>query len=114
MRELEFMSGILASVVSSMALKDIIKEPRPVPSDSYGMPSTRATVVTFIVMYLLKNKQLTKRERGLIIAIGGALIYMKYHSRKHSITQLIAGGALGALIMSAITSPSMPWAQRTP
>ena len=114
MNELQFMIGILASVLSSMTLKEIIKEPRPIPSESYGMPSTRATVVTFIVMYLLKNKNLTKKEQGLIIAIGGILVYMKYHFRRHSIKQLIAGGALGALIVAAITSPPMTRALTRP
>lgn len=114
MNEIQFMLGILASVLSSMTLKDIIKEPRPNPTDSYGMPSTRATVVTFIVLYLLKNKKLTKKERGLIIAVGGVLIYMKYHSRRHSIAQLIAGGSLGALIMATITSPAVTRALTRP
>lgn len=98
MNEVTFMSGIFASFISSKVLKNIIKESRPVPSKTYGMPSSRSTVITFIVLYLLQNEKLSNRDKALIIAMSSVLIYMKYHYLEHSIQQLIAGVILGSFI----------------
>jgi acid phosphatase family membrane protein YuiD len=102
MSELTFMSGVFASFMSAKVLKNIIKESRPVPSKTYGMPSSRSTVITFIVLYLLQNKKLSNRDKALIVAMGSVLIYMKYHSLEHSIQQLIAGAILGSTIYHLI------------
>ncbi|MDB4588350.1 hypothetical protein N9095_00060 [bacterium] len=105
MSELELMSGIFASFMSAKVLKNIIKESRPIPSKTYGMPSSRSTVITFIVLYLLQNKKLSDRNKALIIAMGGILVFMKYHYGEHSIPQLLAGIILGTLIFYMLQKP---------
>lgn len=98
MSEVKFMSGIFASFVSAKVLKNVIKAPRPVPGTTYGMPSSRSTVIVFMLWNLLQRKSLSKREKALISAMGAMLIYMKYHYQEHSPLQLAAGATLGTTI----------------
>ena len=98
MSQVKFMSGIFASFVAAKLLKNIIKAPRPVPGKTYGMPSSRSTVIVFMLWYLLQENRLANREKALISAMGAVLIYMKYHYREHSPLQLAAGAGLGTSI----------------
>ena len=95
-----FFFGIISLQVIVKILKRLIKQKRPsqkLKSD-YGMPSTRAAVVSFIATYLIlivKNLSLeTKILAGIFVITS---CYMKYHLKEHSIGQLLIGGSIGII-----------------
>ena len=49
-------SGILFSQVLAKILKKIIKQSRPIKSKTYGLPSSRATIISFIIFYFTGNE----------------------------------------------------------
>mgnify|MGYP001442625123 CR=1 FL=1 len=91
-------SGILFSQILAKILKKIIKHDRPVKSKTYGMPSSRSTIISFIVFYLILTNKFKLSTKFIIIIIGLISLSMKYIIKEHSIYQLIVGGLLGTTI----------------
>ena len=91
-------SGILFSQIIAKTLKKIIKQSRPIKSKTYGMPSSRSTIVSFIVFYLILTNKFKSSTKFIIIIIGLISLSMKYIIKEHSIYQLIVGGILGTTI----------------
>jgi membrane-associated phospholipid phosphatase len=91
-------SGILFSQIIAKTLKKIIKQSRPIKSKTYGMPSSRSTVVSFIVFYLILTNKFKLSTKFIIIILGLLSLSMKYIIKEHSIYQLIVGGILGIII----------------
>ena len=91
-------SGILFSHILAKILKNIIKQSRPIKSKTYGMPSSRSTVVSFIVFYLILTNKFKLSTKFIIIILGILSLSMKYVIKEHSIYQLIVGGILGITI----------------
>ena len=91
-------SGIFLSQILAKTLKKIIKQHRPIKSKTYGMPSSRSTVVSFIVFYLILTNKFKLSTKFIIIILGLLSLSMKYIIKEHSIYQLIVGGILGIII----------------
>ena len=93
-----FISGILFSQILAKILKKIIKQRRPIKSKTYGMPSSRSTIISFIVFYLILINKFKLSTKFIIIILGILSLSMKYVIKEHSIYQLIVGGVLGTTI----------------
>ena len=93
-----FISGILFSQILAKTLKKIIKHNRPIKSKTYGMPSSRSTIVSFIIFYLILTNKFKFSTKFIIIIIGLLSLSIKYVIKEHSIYQLIVGGILGITI----------------
>ena len=91
-------SGIFLSQILAKTLKKIIKQSRLIKSKTYGMPSSRSTVVSFIVFYLILINKFKLSTKFIIIILGLLSLSMKYIIKEHSIYQLIVGGLLGTTI----------------
>ena len=91
-------SGILFSHILAKILKNIINQSRPIKSKTYGMPSSRSTVVSFIVFYLILTNNFKLSTKFIIIILGLLSLSMKYIIKELSIYQLIVGGILGTTI----------------
>ena len=61
------MSGILFSQIIAKLLKKLIKQSRPTLSKTYGMPSSRATIISFIVFYLIFTNKFKTKTRLILI-----------------------------------------------
>lgn len=100
---LKLFLGIISLQLIVKYLKVLIKEERPVKSKTYGMPSSKAATLCFILSYMLMNHKL-KQTTQLILIISLLLgLYMKYHVNEHTLKQLTIGGILGfiyALLLS--------------
>ena len=92
------MSGILFSQIIAKSLKKFIKQSRPSISKTYGMPSSRATIISFIVFYLIFINKFKIKTKLIIIFIGLISLFMKYFIKEHSLIQLLCGIILGLLI----------------
>ena len=92
------MSGILFSQIIAKLLKKFIKQTRPTLSKTYGMPSSRATIISFIVFYLIFTNKFKTNTKLIIIIIGLISLFMKYFIKEHSLIQLLCGIILGLLI----------------
>jgi len=92
------LGGILFSQIISKILKKIIKQSRPIKTKTYGMPSSRATILSFIVFYLILTNKLSNKSNFIIILIGLISLFMKYYLKEHSLSQLIFGIILGSII----------------
>ena len=90
--------GIFLSQILAKTLKKIIKQHRPIKSKTYGMPSSRSTIVSFIVFYLILTNKFKLSTKFIIIILGLLSLSMKYVIKEHSIYQLIVGGLLGTTI----------------
>ena len=100
---IKFIGGITGSFILVKILKNILKEPRPILGKTYGMPSSRSTIMAFIVVFLLLNYKFKVETKYIIIILGLISIYLKYYLKEHSIKQLIAGLILGIIIAYIIT-----------
>jgi len=92
------LGGILFSQIISKILKKFIKQSRPIKTKTYGMPSSRATILSFIVFYLILTNKLSNKSNFIIILIGLISLLMKYYLKEHSLSQLIFGIILGSII----------------
>ena len=95
---IKFIGGITSSFIIVKILKDIIKENRPIVGKTYGMPSSRSTVMAFIITFLLLNYSFKIETKYIIIALGLVAIYLKYYLKEHSLKQIVAGLILGIII----------------
>ena len=98
-----FIVGIFVIQISARTLKLFIKQKRPWPvgeySKTYGMPSGRASVMFYIITYIilsLQNK--TFIHIIIILLVGFGSLAMKYISKEHNVQQLFAGMVLGSTV----------------
>ena len=94
---IKLLVGIFLSFVIAKVLKRIIKQGRPIKGKTYGMPSSRATLMTFIVVFLL-SYNFKDKTKFIIIVLGLLTLFMKYYLKEHSFNQLFVGFILGLLI----------------
>ena len=92
---LKFFGGLVSLQFIVKLGKQLIKEDRPIKSLTYGMPSTRAAFMCFIVSYLILTNKL--RRETITILIGALIIslYAKFHMKEHSLRQIIIGSCIG-------------------
>ena len=93
-----FLSGILFAQLFTKFLKNIIKQSRPIKSKTYGMPSSRATIISFIVFFLIFTNNFSTKTKTIMITIGIISLSMKYVIQEHSLSQLIVGVILGLIL----------------
>ena len=93
-----FVGAVIVRILGKW-LKRVIKQPRPVPSNSYGMPSGRGVIVGYTATYfLLLFPNMSMYTKGIIYITSFLACYMKYYLREHSIKQLVAGLITGILL----------------
>ena len=95
------------------ALKLLIREPRPAgnaifndsentkDSEQYGMPSGHAQSVAFTATFLYLFTKPTDRYRCVVTGagfIGLIALCQRYKYKRHSISQLLVGTTVGALV----------------
>ena len=76
-------------------LKKLFKESRPIKSNTYGLPSTKAATLVFIATYLILTNKL--KDSTVVILLTTLLLplFMKYYSKEHSLKQLVVGSIIG-------------------
>ena len=99
-----FFIGLIVLQLLTKIIKSMIKEERPVKSKTYGMPSTKAATLSFIVCYFILTNKL--KNKTIIILLIGLLIGVcsKYYMKEHSIPQLLAGVLLGGIYSYFLTN----------
>ena len=93
-----FIIGLVSIIFIVKIIKRILKIPRPFMDklSTYGMPSTRAASLIFIITYIvLTNKNLNKNTIMILVASVIIACSMKFFLLEHSLIQLTAGGILG-------------------
>lgn len=100
------------NIILNIALKNIIKEPRPDNEqsfldierpnfDTYGMPSGHAQLVWYNI-YFIFIKVNNNKIKYLSLLIGCITIYQRYINKNHNELQLFFGSIIG--ILNAIIS----------
>jgi len=107
-----FALGILFVQLFVKGLKKIFRQARPTNVlDTYGMPSSRAAIVFFIVTYLaLRIRHLKRNTFILLLLVALASCALKYYMREHTLVQLLAGSAVGITI-AYILNMFLPYLQ---
>ena len=49
----KFIIGLTIVVLLNKFLKNLLKIPRPLKNNTYGMPSTRSAVLTYIIIFIV-------------------------------------------------------------
>ena len=96
-----FILGLIFIIFIVKIIKRVLKIPRPEMNNSstYGMPSTRAASLIFIIVYIyLVNKDLNKCTIFILISSVIIACGLKFILKEHSFVQLLAGGLLGVII----------------
>ena len=78
-------------------MKKLFKESRPIKSNTYGLPSTKAATLVFIATYLILTNKLKDSTVVIIVTTLLLPLFMKYYSKEHSLKQLFIGGLVGLL-----------------
>ena len=94
---LKLFLGLIFLQIFVKFLKKLFKESRPIKSNTYGLPSTKAATLVFIATYLILTNKL--RDSTIVIIVIALLLplFMKYYSKEHSLKQLFIGGLVGLL-----------------
>ena len=94
---LKLFLGLIFLQILVKFLKKLFKESRPIKSNTYGLPSTKAATLVFIATYLVLTNKL--RDFTVVIIVTALLLplFMKYYNKEHSLKQLFIGGLIGLL-----------------
>ena len=95
---IKLLGGILICYIVAKVFKKVIKQSRPIKGITYGMPSSRSTVMTFIIVFLLMNYKFSQKTKVILIVVGLLSLCMKYYLKEHSLNQLLVGFILGLII----------------
>ena len=95
---IKFIGGITVSFILVKILKNILKEPRPILGKTYGMPSSRSTIMAFILFFLLINYEFKTSTKIILVILTLLCLSIKYYLKQHSINQLLVGFILGIII----------------
>jgi membrane-associated phospholipid phosphatase len=106
-----YITFFIINAYLNRVLKLLIREPRPIgnilfnnsentkESEQYGMPSGHAQSVAFTTMFLYL---FTKPPNMYLIMgaffIGVITLYQRYKYKRHSVSQLLVGTTVGALV----------------
>ena len=94
--KIKFTFFLLCSIILNQILKNYIKEERPIPSSTYGMPSGHAQMMWFIVFYNMN--EINNINLQIFLFLSALFIsYDRIHREKHSIKQVIVGSIIGSL-----------------
>ena len=64
-----FFSSILFLNILVKLLKNLIKESRPISTKTFGMPSSKSTIITFMLIYLISIHNYTNQTLIIIFVI---------------------------------------------
>ena len=95
---LKLFLGLIFLQILVKFLKKLFKESRPIKSNTYGLPSTKAATLVFIATYLILTNKLKDSTVILLLVALLLPLFMKYYSKEHSIKQLIMGGLAGLVV----------------
>lgn len=99
----------IVNIFLNQTLKLLFREPRPTGntlfndmentegSERYGMPSGHAQSVAYTATFLYLFTKSPDIFMGACF-IGAITVYQRYKYKRHSILQLLAGSAIGALV----------------
>ena len=90
-----FFGGLVSLQFIVKLGKQLIKEDRPIKTKTYGMPSTRAAFMCFIVSYLIFTNQLKRETIAILVGILTISLYAKLHMKEHSVHQIVIGSCIG-------------------
>ena len=103
-----FVAGLFVVQVFTKLLKRSIRQKRPNHSlkkfDTYGMPSTRAGFMFYIVTFITLTQSITLYTLLILLAIACLSCSIKYFMSEHSFTQLVAGATLGTILAYCIVN----------
>ena len=93
----QFSIGIGFTIIVVKLLKKLLRMPRPVMTDkkTFGMPSTRAATLVYIMTYILSTHKTTPQTKQIFASVILFCISLKYIMKEHSLSQLTIGGILG-------------------
>ncbi|TXT10684.1 hypothetical protein VHUM_02189 [Vanrija humicola] len=109
-----FSLGAVASTLMAKVAKKLIREPRPdsPPPDSnktapvkskqtYGMPSSHSTALSYYFFYLFPLLPLATSsawgERAVLTAVCALTIWSRVELGYHTVAQVLGGGVVGAV-----------------
>lgn len=99
----------IVNIFMNRSLKLLFREPRPTGntlfndfentegSEQYGMPSGHAQSVAYTATFLYLFTKSPDIFMGACF-IGAITVYQRYKYKRHSISQLLAGATVGALV----------------
>ncbi|KAL7334941.1 hypothetical protein PS15p_200493 [Mucor circinelloides] len=105
-----FTASAIAATLVAKILKNIIKQPRPLPSNekkskkSYGMPSSHSTAISFFTSYLtcvvLVTPTIPYKYLLLIVfhCFSLSVVWSRVRLQHHTRAQVVAGTLLGAFL----------------
>ena len=102
---LKFFGGLVSLQFIVKLIKQTIKEDRPIKTLTYGMPSTRAAFMCFIVGYLVFTNKLKTETIFLLVCGLFISLYAKIYMKEHSLPQIVIGACIGfgyAYLISSI------------
>ena len=97
-----FFSSILFLNILVKLLKNLIKESRPISTKTFGMPSSKSTIITFMLIYLISIHNYTNQTLIIIFVLSILIIYIKHLYNEHNFLQLIAGVIIGFIFAKII------------
>jgi membrane-associated phospholipid phosphatase len=93
---------IIFNSIINQILKRIIKEERPIPTNSYGMPSGHAQMMWFIVFYNMN--EIKNIFLQIFLILSGLLIsYDRVRRKKHTIKQVLVGSIIGSIFGTLVS-----------
>ena len=101
-----FMIGLAMVIVIVKILKKVIRMHRPIMNakKTFGMPSTRAASLSFIMLFIiLNNQRISKKTLTISILVILFCCSLKYFMKEHSILQLCMGSLVGLSIAYYLT-----------
>lgn len=95
---IKLIGGILITQIIVKILKKYFKIQRPIKTKTYGFPSSRAAVITFIVSFIILTNKLQQKTKIIIISIAAISIILKMFLKEHYFDQLFVGSIIGFII----------------
>jgi acid phosphatase family membrane protein YuiD len=92
---LKLFLGLIFLQIFVKFLKKLFKESRPIKSNTYGLPSTKAATLVFIATYLILTNKLNSSTVLILLVALILPLFMKYYSREHSMKQIVVGSIIG-------------------
>lgn len=98
----EFTFFLVFNSIINQLLKYYIKEERPIPTNSYGMPSGHAQMMWFIVFYNIN--EIKNVFLQIFLVLSSLLIsYDRVRREKHTVKQVLIGSIIGSIFATLIS-----------
>jgi len=96
----KFAIGLGAMFLLVKISKNYFKMPRPImwKDSTFGMPSTRATTIFFIVVFLILCNKISTTTILMLVTMALIACSIKYIMKEHSLNQLFVGAILGTVV----------------